>query len=73
MKEKLMERFTWKLSKFSVTNDTTSVLDYRYGELTGILDTMRECNIINKSEYVSLIKLIDYIYSIQQRNNIKRK
>ena len=73
MKEKLMERFTWKLSKFSLTNDTTSVLDYRYGELTGILDTMRECNIINKSEYVSLIKLIDYIYSIQQRNIIKGK
>ena len=73
MKEKLMERFNWKLSKFSITIDTTSVLDYRYGELTGILDTMRECNIINKGEYVSLIKVVDYIYSTQQRNIIKGK
>nr|DAX14984.1 MAG TPA: hypothetical protein [Caudoviricetes sp.] len=69
MKEKLMERFNWKLSKFcEISELTLLVIDYRYGELTGIVDTMRECNIINKKEHTDFIKLIDYIYSTQQRN-----
>lgn len=67
MKEKLMERLNQKLLKFCETNDITSILNYRYGELTGILDTMRECNMFSKDDYSALLKIVDYIY-ITKRN-----
>lgn len=67
MKEKLMERLDGKLSKFCEINEVSPyVIDYRYGELTGIVDTMSECNIISKKEHICLIKMIDYIYNMQK-------
>ena len=71
MKEKLMERFNWKLSKFCETNDSTSVLYDRYGELTGILDTMIECNMLTIKDYTSLLRTVDYIYNEQMGRKIK--
>lgn len=72
MKEKLMERFNRKLSKFRETEVTSSVLDYRYGELTGIIDTMRVSDMISKEDYISFIRLIDFIYKSKGKNIIER-
>lgn len=72
MKEKLMERLNRKLSNFCETNIVAPVIDYRYGELTGILDTMMECNMIGKAEYNDLLKLINYIYDTQRNTLLER-
>lgn len=65
MKEKLMERLNRKLSNFCDTAVRSSLINYRYGELIGIIDTMRESDMISKEDYVALIRLIDFIYDAQ--------
>lgn len=65
MKEKLLERLNRKLSNFCDTTVRSSLINYRYGELIGIIDTMCESDMISKEDYVALIRLIDFIYDVQ--------
>ena len=54
-----------KLSNFCDTTVRSSLINYRYGELIGIIDTMCESDMISKEDYVALIRLIDFIYDVQ--------
>lgn len=62
MKEKMKERLNQKLSNFYNYNVGVSVISYRYGELMGILDSMRECSIITIEMYIDYTKLVNSLY-----------
>lgn len=64
MNEKIMERLNRKMVALTQTT-TQCLLSYRYGELVGILDTMRELGVLKHNEYTSLLKTIDVIYDVQ--------
>ena len=66
MKEKLMEILNQKLRKFLNSNNVIMyVISYRYGEVTGIINTMREINMLNSEEYSDLISTVDHFYNNQ--------
>ena len=60
----LRERFFERLNNFKKNsyNISNELLSYRYGELYGLLDSMRILDIISYYEYSQLIKELDCIY-----------
>ena len=72
MKEKLMKRFYQKLHDFFNTNVTMRVISYRYGELIGMLNIMREINIINSNQYYVLSSIVEHLYIKQMKISINR-
>ena len=63
--EELMKIYHRRLDVFRGTSDIVSkdLLNYRYGQLYGILDSMRILGVISFNEYQNLISDIDEIYS----------
>ena len=63
MKE-LRERFFERLNNFKKNSYGVSkeMITYRYGELYGLLDSMRILDIISFDEYLFLINELDKIY-----------
>ena len=63
MKE-LRERFFERLNNFKKNSSGASkeLVNYRYGELYGLLDSMRILYIISYDEYCHLINELDCIY-----------
>ena len=64
MKE-LRERFFERLNNFKKNSygANIEVIAYRYGELYGLLDSMRILDIISFDEYLHLINELDKIYN----------
>lgn len=63
MRSTEMTRFNSKFGKFKLGNVPTSVINYRYGELTGMLDTMLHCKLLSFEEYQIFINDVNKIYS----------
>lgn len=63
--EELRKRYFERLNNFRETSYSISkeVLNYRYGELYGLLDSMRILNIISFDEYLNLMRELDKIYN----------
>ena len=61
----LRERFFERLNNFKKNSSGISkeLVNYRYGELYGLLDSMRILNIISFDEYLNLIRELDKIYN----------
>ena len=64
MKE-LRERFFERLNNFKKNSygENIELISYRYGELYGLLDSMRILDIISFDEYLHLINELDKIYN----------
>lgn len=64
MKE-LRERYFERLNNFKKNSSGASkeLLNYRYGELYGLLDSMRILNIISFEEYLSLMNELNKLYN----------
>ena len=64
MKE-LRERFFERLNNFKKNSSGVSkeLVNYRYGELYGLLDSMRILNIISFDEYLNLMSELVKIYN----------
>ena len=64
MKE-LRERFFERLNNFKKNSscERKELINYRYGELYGLLDSIRILNIVSFKEYLSLMNEIDKIYN----------
>ena len=64
MKE-LRERFFERLNNFKKNSSCASkeLVNYRYGELYGLLDSMRILNIISFDEYLNLMMELNKIYN----------
>ena len=65
MKE-LRKRYFERLNNFKKNSSGISkeLVNYRYGELYGLLDSMRILNIISFDEYLNLMRELDKIYNI---------
>lgn len=63
MKE-LRERFFERLNNFKKNSSGASeeLINYRYGELYGLLDSMRILDIISYDEYSQLSRELNFIY-----------
>ena len=48
------------------------VISYRYGELIGMLNIMREINIINSNQYYVLSSIVEHLYIKQMKISINR-
>lgn len=62
--EELRKRYFERLHNFRRTSHIVckDLLNYRYGELHGLLDSLRILNIISFEEYRCLISELDEIY-----------
>ena len=62
--EELRKRYFERLNNFKKNSSGASndLINYRYGELYGLLDSMRILDIISYNEYVDLIRELDSIY-----------
>ena len=60
----LRERFFERLNNFKKNsyNISNELLSYRYGELYGLLDSMRILDIISNDEYSHLLNELNTIY-----------
>ena len=63
--EELENRYFERLNNFKENSYYISkeLLNYRYGELYGLLDSMCILNIISFEEYVNLMNELDKIYN----------
>lgn len=63
--EELRKRYFERLNNFKKNSYGISkeVISYRYGELYGLLDSMRILNIISFDEYLNLMRELDKIYN----------
>ena len=64
--EELRKRYFERLNNFKKNSSGISkeLVNYRYGELYGLLDSMRILNIISFDEYLNLMRELDKIYNI---------
>ena len=73
MEKELKKRFYQKLyDLFNSDNVTMYVISYRYGELIGMLNIMREINMINSNQYSVLISIVEHLYTKQMKISINR-
>lgn len=63
--EELRKRYFERLHYFRRTSHIIckDLLNYRYGELYGLLDSLRILNIISFEEYICSISEVDEIYN----------
>lgn len=63
--EELRKRYFERLKNFieNSYNISKELLNYRYGELYGLLDSMRILDIISFEEYLSLMDELNKIYN----------
>ena len=65
--EELKNRYFERLNIFKDSKDiygiTKDIVNYRYGELYGLLDSMRMLDIISFEEYLNLINELNKIYN----------
>lgn len=63
--EELRKRYFERLNNFKKNSSGISkeLVNYRYGELYGLLDSMRILNIISFDEYLSLMNELNKIYN----------
>ena len=63
--EELIERYFERLNNFKKNSCIINkdLLNYKYGELYGILDSLRVLNIVSFKEYLCLMNEIDKIYN----------
>lgn len=63
--EELRERYFERLNNFkkNSTGASSELINYRYGELYGLLDSMRILNIISFEEYLKLMNELNKIYN----------
>ena len=63
--EELRKRYFERLNNFKKNSHGASkeLVNYRYGELYGLLDSMRILNIISFEEYLNLMNELNNIYN----------
>lgn len=65
--EELRNRYFERLNIFKDSKDsygiTKDIVNYRYGELYGLLDSMRILDIISFEEYLNLMNELNKIYN----------
>lgn len=63
--QELRERYFERLNNFRENSYfvTKDIICYRYGELYGLLDSMRILNIISFEEYLKLMNELNNIYN----------
>lgn len=63
--EELRKRYFERLNNFRENSYSISkeLVNYKYGELYGLLDSMRILNIISFDEYLSLMNELNKIYN----------
>ena len=63
--EELRKRYFERLNNFRKNSYSISkeLVNYRYGELYGLLDSIRILNIISFDEYLSLMNELNKIYN----------